>query len=57
MFKVISTLIFIATYAFGVQFDITNKDGGEIWVDIQGNDNKPPLENGGFKLASDQTVK
>ncbi|CAH0545826.1 unnamed protein product [Brassicogethes aeneus] len=38
-----------------VQFDITNKDGGEIWVGIQGNSGKAALENGGFKLGQGQT--
>ncbi|XP_019879519.2 uncharacterized protein LOC109607484 isoform X1 [Aethina tumida] len=54
MFKALGYFLLVASVC-GVQFDITNRDGGEIWIGIQGNSNKPTLENGGFKLGSGQT--
>ncbi|XP_050297163.1 uncharacterized protein LOC126736704 isoform X2 [Anthonomus grandis grandis] len=51
----VATLFAVLCAAFAlseatVTFTITNKDGGPIWVGIQGNPGKEHLSNGGFKL-------
>lgn len=55
-------LKFIVVVAFaaacqGAEFEITNREGGPIWVGIQSNDGKPPLERGGFALQVGQSVR
>lgn len=47
----------ILVYCEAVKFNIHNKDGGPIWIGIQGNADKPALENGGFKLAEGESVR
>ncbi|XP_019879521.2 uncharacterized protein LOC109607486, partial [Aethina tumida] len=60
MFKLIATLYLVAA-AYAVEFEITNRDGGDIWVGILGN-GKPDgshyehLHNGGFVLGSQQSI-
>lgn len=48
-------LLFGASQA--ARFDITNADGGTIWVGLQGNDNQPNPENGGFALDAGEMVR
>ncbi|XP_019871549.2 uncharacterized protein LOC109599934 [Aethina tumida] len=54
MFKALSYFLLVASVC-GVQFDIANRDDGEIWIGIQSNSNKPSLESGGFKLEFGET--
>lgn len=46
----------LVTVCQAVEFQITNQDGGTVWIGIQGNTGKPALENGGFALDSGQSV-
>lgn len=39
-----------------VDFQITNRESGPIWVGILGNPGQPTLENGGFVLNPGETV-
>ncbi|XP_030754553.1 pathogenesis-related protein 5-like isoform X2 [Sitophilus oryzae] len=39
-----------------VRFDITNREGGPVWVGIQGNPGHEHLRNGGFVLNQGQTT-
>ncbi|XP_072399434.1 uncharacterized protein [Diabrotica undecimpunctata] len=44
----------IATVS-AVDFQFVNKEGGPVWVGIQGNPGHPHLDGGGFKLAQGQS--
>lgn len=55
MFKLIVVAVILAVVN-AVEFEIQNKDGGDIWVGIQGNPNKEHLSNGGFVLGAGQSV-
>ncbi|CAG9840622.1 unnamed protein product [Diabrotica balteata] len=37
------------------EFEFRNREGGPVWVGIQGNPGHPHLEGGGFKLAQGQS--
>lgn len=54
--KFVILLVAILAYCEAVKFNIHNKDGGAIWIGIQGNSGKANLENGGFKLAEGESV-
>lgn len=54
--KFVIVLAAILAYCEAVKFNINNKDGGPIWIGIQGNSDKDNLENGGFKLAQGESV-
>ncbi|XP_060534577.1 uncharacterized protein LOC132706992 [Cylas formicarius] len=45
----------VFSWTDAVDFHITNKAGGPIWIGIQGNSGKPTLKNGGFALNQGQT--
>lgn len=49
-------LALLALSATAVEFRIKNNEGGDIWVGIQGNDGRDPLNNGGFILGAGQQV-
>lgn len=49
-------LLCILTAAQAVDFEITNKEIGAIWVGIQGNADKVAMANGGFILGAGATV-
>ncbi|XP_060535382.1 uncharacterized protein LOC132707508 [Cylas formicarius] len=51
----IFALVGLAVSAKAVDFHITNRDGGPIWVGIQGNAGHPHLRNGGFVLNQGET--
>lgn len=55
MFKII-IICFVASIN-AVEFQITNKEIGAIWVGIQGNSGKAALQNGGFILQAGATVR
>ncbi|XP_023016998.2 uncharacterized protein [Leptinotarsa decemlineata] len=55
MFKVISFCLLLTTVC-AVEFQITNREIGPIWVGIQGNSGKPALANGGFILEAGATT-
>ncbi|XP_044737462.1 pathogenesis-related protein 5-like [Chrysoperla carnea] len=42
--------------AYGREFQLLNNYGETVWVGIQGNDGKDPLEGGGVELSSGQQV-
>ncbi|XP_030758258.1 pathogenesis-related protein 5-like [Sitophilus oryzae] len=44
------------TMVNAVRFDITNREGGPVWVGIQGNPGHEHLRNGGFVLNQGQTT-
>lgn len=46
----------LLAYSESVRFHITNRDGGPIWIGIQGNPGHPHLANGGFKLHAGKSV-
>lgn len=50
-----SAAIMVA-FSEAATFNIHNKDGGPIWIGIQGNPGKEHLANGGFKLAQGESV-
>lgn len=54
MYKIVFLCFFSVAYT--VDFEITNKEIGPIWVGIQGNSGKIPLVNGGFVLGAGATV-
>ncbi|XP_060527320.1 uncharacterized protein LOC132702590 [Cylas formicarius] len=45
----------LVAYCDAVSFQITNKDGGPIWIGIQGNPGHEHLANGGFALQQGET--
>ncbi|KAG5869072.1 hypothetical protein JTB14_001264 [Gonioctena quinquepunctata] len=55
MLRLVATCVLVATVC-GVEFQITNKEVGAIWVGIQGNSGKPALNNGGFVLEAGATT-
>lgn len=55
MMKILWLLGTLAT-VYGVEFEIYNYDGGDVWVGIQGSDGSENLKNGGFILGSGQSV-
>ncbi|KAG5876489.1 hypothetical protein JTB14_023521 [Gonioctena quinquepunctata] len=55
MLRLVATCILLSTVC-GVEFQITNKELGGIWVGIQGDSEKPSLKNGGFLLESGATI-
>ncbi|KAG5869074.1 hypothetical protein JTB14_001266 [Gonioctena quinquepunctata] len=55
MWKLATTTIFLTT-VWAVEFQITNKEIGAIWVGILGNSGKAPLANGGFVLEAGATT-
>ncbi|XP_018579527.1 pathogenesis-related protein 5-like [Anoplophora glabripennis] len=54
MLKVVLVVGFVAACQ-AAQFEIVNREGGPVWVGIQSNDGKPPLERGGFVLEKGQS--
>lgn len=55
MFK-LTVLLSCALAVNAVTFIVRNKEAGPVWVGIQGNDGRPPLENGGFVLQQGEEV-
>ncbi|XP_019870277.2 uncharacterized protein LOC109598797 [Aethina tumida] len=55
MMKILWLLGTLAT-VYGVEFEIYNYDGGDVWIGIQGSDGSENLKNGGFILGSGQSV-
>lgn len=55
MFKLLLFSCF--SIASAVEFEITNREIGAVWVGIQGNAGKHALENGGFILEKFATVR
>lgn len=54
MFKIVILCWLSVVYA--TEFQITNNQGGAVWVGILPNSGKAQLENGGFVLEAGQTV-
>lgn len=52
----LATVAIVVVYSQAATFNINNKDGGPIWIGIQGNSGKEHLANGGFKLAQGESV-
>ncbi|XP_023016999.2 uncharacterized protein [Leptinotarsa decemlineata] len=50
------TLCILLTTVLAVEFQITNREIGAIWVGCQGNALKPALANGGFILEAGATI-
>ncbi|KAL1513822.1 hypothetical protein ABEB36_003175 [Hypothenemus hampei] len=51
---IVSSALILA-FCHAAKFNIHNKDGGPIWIGIQGNPGKEHLSNGGFKLAQGES--
>nr|AEE63251.1 unknown [Dendroctonus ponderosae] len=51
----LATAAIVVVCSQAATFNINNKDGGPIWVGIQGNTGKEHLANGGFKLAQGES--
>ncbi|KAJ8919977.1 hypothetical protein NQ315_006507 [Exocentrus adspersus] len=51
MFKLVAA-VFLFAAAQAVEFEIRNNEGGAVWIGIQGNDGRSPLEGGGFVLEA-----
>ncbi|XP_030758256.1 pathogenesis-related protein 5-like [Sitophilus oryzae] len=54
--KFILATFLCSQLANAVKFDILNKEGGPVWVGIQGNPGHPHLRNGGFILNKGQST-
>ncbi|XP_056643063.1 uncharacterized protein LOC130449334 [Diorhabda sublineata] len=54
MFKIVEFLLLIVA-ASAVDFEFINREGGPVWVGIQGNAGKSHLANGGFQLAQGES--
>lgn len=57
MFYKGAILLQILAFVHCVEFQIENKDGGDIWIGVKGYDGKAHLSNGGFVLGPNTVVR
>lgn len=56
MSKQLLILIKIIAIVNCVEFQVENKDGGDVWIGVKGYDGKAHLNNGGFVLGANSKV-
>ncbi|CAH1134042.1 unnamed protein product [Ceutorhynchus assimilis] len=56
MIRLVVIFAALALVRADVKFEIINREGGPVWVGVQGNPGHPHLHGGGFALNKGQTV-